>query len=241
MSPQATRCEELSVNLAHVRERIDSACVAAGRAPGDVGLVVVTKFFPETDVRLLAELGVSDVGENREQEARVKSAACAGLGLRWHFIGNLQSNKAAAVAGHADVVESVDRSKLLGGLSRGAHERGHELECLVQVDLDDSPAPARGGAGRGGAQPADVLALAEGVASTDGLVLRGLMAVAPLGRSPAPAFARLAELSERLRQAHPGADRISAGMSGDLEEAVAAGATHVRVGSAILGTRPAIK
>jgi len=232
MSAEARR-EELERNLAGVRARIDRACTAAGREPGSVGLTVVTKFFPASDVRLLAELGVTDVGENRHQEAEAKAAECSDLGLRWHYIGGLQSNKAAAVARYADVVESVDRAKLVGRLAAGAVERGTEVEVLLQVSLDPPGADHRAGA-----DPADVPALAEAVEAADGLRLAGLMAVAPLGEDPAEAFARLAVVRADLLRDHPGADRLSAGMSGDLEQAVAAGATHVRVGSAILGSRP---
>lgn len=228
------RREELTTNLAAVRRRIADACAAAGRDPEDVHLVVVTKFFPESDVRLLADLGVRTLGENRHQEAQAKAAACADLSLSWHFIGSLQSNKAAAVAAYADVVESVDRVKLVGGLDRGAHERGKDLDCLVQVSLDESGAEA----GRGGARPDDVAAVADAIAAAGGLRLRGVMAVAPLGRPAAPAFARLAAIAADVRLAHPDATWISAGMSGDLEEAVEAGATHVRIGSAVLGPRP---
>ncbi|ANH39153.1 hypothetical protein I601_2737 [Nocardioides dokdonensis FR1436] len=230
-----TRREELEANLTRVRARIEAARAAAGRQD-QVDLVVVTKFFPAADVRLLAELGVRRVGENRHQEAEAKAAECADLDLVWHYIGGLQSNKAAAVAGYAGVVESLDRLKLVRGLDRGAAERGTPLEVLVQVSLDPP------GAGhRAGAEPDDVPALAEAVEASEHLRLRGLMAVAPLGEDPAAAFARLAEVRARLVQDHPHADRLSAGMSGDLDEAVAAGATHVRVGSAILGSRPAVR
>lgn len=229
------RRDQLAANLESVRARIDAARAAAGRAD-EVGLVVVTKFFPESDVRLLAELGVSDVGENRHQEASAKAAACADLDLSWHFIGSLQSNKAAAVAAYSDVVESVDRVKLVGPLGRGATERGAVVDCLVQVSLDP-PDPAR----RGGAAEGDVPGIAEAIAATDGLRLRGVMAVAPLGAPPLPAFERLARVAADLRSAHPDADVVSAGMSGDLEEAIRCGATHVRVGSAVLGPRPQIK
>lgn len=232
-----TRAEELSAGLAAVRDRITRAAEAAGRDPASIGLVVVTKFFPASDVRLLADLGVTDVGENRHQEAEAKAAECADLGLRWHFVGGLQSNKAAAVAAYADVVHSVDRPKLVRGLDRGAQERGRPLDCLVQVSLD----PPGAGEGRQGADPDAVPALADAVAGADGLRLRGLMAVAPLGEDPAAAFDRLADAAARLRADHPGATWVSAGMSGDLEQAVAAGATHVRVGSAVLGARPASK
>jgi len=232
-----TRREELAANLARVRERIDAACTAAGRDPGEVGLTVVTKFFPASDVRLLAELGVSDVGENRHQEAAAKAAECADLGLRWHFIGGLQSNKAAAVARYADVVESVGRPKLVGPLGRGAGESDRVVEVLIQVSLDDPNAVGE----RAGAAPRDVPALVERIGAESSLRLCGVMAVAPLGADPAPAFERLAMIAADVRALEPAATRVSAGMSGDLEAAIACGATHVRIGSAILGIRPAIK
>ena len=229
------RREEVAGNLRAVRERIATACAEAGRSADEVTLTVVTKFFPPSDVRLLADLGVTDVGENKHQEAETKAAACADLGLRWHFIGNLQSNKAAAVASYADVVESVDRPKVLTGLTKGAHRRGVRLDCLVQVNLDPD---AGAGTGRGGAAPADVVALAEQVAGAEGLRLRGVMAVAPPGEDPRPAFERLARLADQVRRVDPSATWVSAGMSGDLEAAVQTGATHVRIGSAVLGPRP---
>lgn len=230
------RIDELRAGLDQVHARIAAAARNAGRDPAAVHLVVVTKFFPESDVRLLADLGVTDVGENRHQEAAAKALACADLGLRWHFIGSLQSNKAAAVAAYADVVASVDRAKLLGGLSRGALERGRDLDVLVQVSLDEA-----GATHRGGVAPDQALDLADKVAASPGLQLRGVMAVAPLGADPAAAFARLAVTAAQVRQHHPAADQVSAGMSHDLEEAISAGATHVRIGSAILGNRPTIK
>lgn len=228
------RRAELAANLAAVRGRIAAACADAGRDPGEVDLVVVTKFFPASDVRLLADLGVTDVGENRHQEAQAKAAECADLGLTWHFIGGLQSNKAAAVASYADVVESVDRPKLVHALARGAEER--EVDVLLQVSLDPSDR-----AGRAGADPADLAALAAAVAAAGPLRLRGLMAVAPLGEDPATAFARLADIRSAFLDDHPEATWLSAGMSGDLEQAVHAGATHVRIGSAILGSRPQVQ
>ena len=229
------RRDEVAANLRTVRERIAAACATAGRSADEVTLTVVTKFFPASDVRLLADLGVADVGENRHQEAEAKAAECADLDVRWHFIGNLQSNKAAAVAAYADVVESVDRPKLVAGLTRGAHQRGVVLDCLVQVNLDPD---AGAGTGRGGAAPTDVEALAEQVAAAEGLRLRGVMAVAPPGEDPRGAFERLARLADRVRRVDPSATWVSAGMSGDLEAAVQTGATHVRIGSAVLGPRP---
>jgi PLP dependent protein len=227
------RRDEIKANLTAVRDRIARACARAGRSPEQVTLTVVTKFFPASDVRLLAELGVRDVGENRHQEAETKRAECADLGLTWHFIGGLQSNKAVAVAAYADVVESVDRAKLLNGLTRGAHEAGRTLDVLVQVSLDEDP-----GAGRSGVAPDQAEALAEQVVAAEGLRLRGVMAVAPLGADPVPAFAKLASVAALVRRVDPAATWVSAGMSADLEAAVESGATHVRIGSAVLGSRP---
>lgn len=230
------RRDELAANLQRVRERIDAACAAAGRSPEQLTLVVVTKFFPASDVALLADLGVTDVAENRHQEAGEKVASLdpdVRRRLAVHFVGQLQSNKAAAVTRYADVVQSVDRAKIARALDRAADERDHPLEVTVQVDLSGDDAE------RGGVRPADLPALVEEVAGLEHLRLRGLMAVAPLGADPAPAFATLAELVESTRRDHPDATWMSAGMSGDLEQAIAAGATHLRVGSAILGSRPA--
>ena len=231
-----SRRDELERNLETVRGRIAGACAEAGRPADGVRLVVVTKFFPASDVRLLADLGVTDVGENRHQEAEAKAAECADLDLAWHFIGGLQSNKAAAVAAYAGVVESLDRAKLVAGLERGAQARSEPLDVLLQVSLDTGE-----GAGRSGADPADLEQLARAVDDADHLRLRGLMAVAPLGEDPAPAFARLAVLRQQFLSSHPGAEVLSAGMSNDLEQALAVGATHVRVGSAVLGSRPEVK
>lgn len=231
-----SRRDEIGASLAAVRDRIARACDAAGRDPAGVGLVVVTKFFPASDVRHLADLGVTDVGENRHQEAEAKAAECADLGLRWHFIGGLQSNKAAAVARYAHVVESVDRVKLVRRLDEGAQDRPEPVDCLLQVSLDPP-----GADGRSGADPGDLPAIAEAVDAAGMLALRGLMAVAPLADDPADAFARLAGIHRDFLADHPDATWLSAGMSGDLEQAVQAGATHVRVGSAILGSRPRVK
>lgn len=230
------RRRDLETRLAAVRERIDRACADAGRSSDDLTLIVVTKFFPASDVRLLADLGVRHVGENRHQEAVEKAAECADLGLDWHFIGALQSNKAAAVAGYAAVVQSVDRAKLVGGLSRGALEHEKVLDCLVQVSLDPP-----GADGRSGAEAGAVSALAERILETEGLRLRGVMGVAPLGGDARDAFARLGETASVVRRIAPEATWISAGMSGDLEQAVHGGATHLRIGSAVLGPRPVVK
>lgn len=229
-APESRRAE-----LADALDRTRARIAATGTEPT---LVVVTKFFPAADAATLVDLGVTDIGENRDQEAGPKVAELEATGRRperVHFIGQLQSNKAASVARYADVVESVDRVKIVTALEKGARAAGRRLDVLLQVDLagDDE--------GRGGVLPSGLPALAERVAGSDVLTLRGLMAVAPLGQDPEPAFARLAQLHEALRRDHPGATWLSAGMSGDLEAALAHGATHVRVGSAILGARPAAR
>ena len=240
MTVDDERRGEVEERLATVRARIATACAEAGRAPAEVTLVVVTKYFPAADVRVLHELGVKDIGENRHQEALDKREECSDLELRWHFIGGLQSNKAAAVGGWADVVQSVDRPRLLTGLSRAAAERGAELDVLVQVSLDPpGDGDGDGDSGRSGVAPDGALPLAVQAAGADGLRLRGVMGVAPLGGDPSAAFDRLAEVRDAVRAEVPTATWMSAGMSGDLERAVHAGATHVRVGSAVLGNRPA--
>jgi pyridoxal phosphate enzyme (YggS family) len=227
------RRAELAGRLATVRERIAAACRSAGRDPGEVTLIAVTKTFPASDVRLLAGLGVRDVGENKDQEAAPKAAQCADLAevLTWHFIGQLQTNKAVSVVSYARYVHSVDRPRLVQALGRRARQAGRTVTCLVQVSLDDAP-------GRGGAAQADVPRLAEALAAEENLVLGGIMAIAPLGMPAADAFEALPRLSAIVRKVRAEADIISAGMTGDLAEAIAAGATHVRIGTALLGGRP---
>lgn len=242
MTNDDDRRAELTANLAAVEERLGRACVAAGRTRDEVTLVVVTKTYPASDVRLLAELGVRHVAENRDQEAAPKAEACADLQLTWHFVGQLQTNKVRSVAGYADFVHSVDRLRLVKALSGAAERQGRELGCLLQVGLE----AGSGAAGqRGGAAPDEIPALADAVSAAQGLRLEGLMTVAPLaGRyagKPREAFERLREISRSLQVGHPAANMVSAGMSADLEEAVAAGATHVRVGSAVLGLRPRLR
>lgn len=232
------RTDELAANVAAVRGRIDAACSAAGRDPATVTLVAVTKTWPADDVRRLAGLGVTDVAENRDQEAGDKVAACHDLPLVWHFVGQVQSNKAHSVASYADVVHAVDRGRLVAALDRGAREAGRRLRVLVQVSLaQDSSTEA----GRGGAHPADVSALCAEVAAAEALDLGGVMGVAPLGDDPAPAFARLEEVAGAVRRSYPAATWMSAGMSGDFVAAIHHGATHVRIGSALLGNRPPLR
>jgi len=233
------RLAELSANLATVRSQIAAAAARAGRDPAEITLVAVTKTFPVSDIALLSELGVTDIGENRDAEAAPKAAACAAAGLRlhWHFVGQLQVNKAARVAGYADMVHSVDRVRLAEALGRRAAAAGRVISCLVQVSLDDpDPAGSRGD-GRGGADPAEVPAVAAAIAAQPSLRLAGVMGIAPLGQPARPAYARLRELAQTVRADHPGARVISAGMTADMGEAIAEGATHVRIGTALLGGR----
>ncbi len=230
------RLAELRTSLAAVRAEIAEACAAADRDPSEITLVAVTKTFPVSDIMLLDQLGVTDIGENRDSEAGPKAAACAaaGLAVRWHFVGQLQVNKAASVAGYADTVHSVDRAKLAVALGRRSRAAGRVISCLIQVSLDD---PAQH-PGRGGAVPAEIGDLAAMIAADDSLRLAGVMGIAPLGQPARPAYARLRQIAETVRAAYPGAQVISAGMSADMGEAIAEGATHVRIGTALLGGRP---
>ena len=252
--PSAERRSELEKNLAEVRSRIAVACAAAGRDPGEITLIAITKTRPPADVLLLHELGLTDFGENKGQEAAPKAAACAATladaaaladagvdasagaarsqPLRWHFVGQLQTNKASSVAGYADVVHSVDRVRLVRALGAAARKAGRELTCLVQVDLDTPADPARGGV-----PPGQVREIAEAIEAEQNLILGGVMAIAPLGADPARAFAPLRPCSLAVRAVNPAAAIISAGMSGDLEAAIGNGATHVRIGTALLGAR----
>jgi len=223
---------DLAERLAEVDAGIADAARAAGRDPGAITRIVVTKFHPVSVVEELYRLGVRDIGENRQQEFSEKAAASVALeGLRWHFIGQAQSNKVRAIRAAASVVHSVDRTKIADALDAAADAEAPALDVLLQINLTDDPA-------RGGVAPADLERLAEHVGGCRTLRLRGVMAVAPLGEEPAPAFTRLAEYAERVRAIAPDATWISAGMTADHPEAIAAGATHLRIGSAITGPRP---
>lgn len=215
---------DLEARLASVTAEVAQAARDAGRNPAEITTIVVTKFHPAALVRQLADLGVSDFGESRHQEAQPKIAELADLAATWHFIGQVQSKKARQVRSYVDVIHSVDRPSLVDALAGGP------LDVFIQVNLTDDPA-------RGGAQPDDLASLSERVASTEGLKLRGLMAVAPLDSEPRREFARVRTLSERLRAAHPEASGLSMGMSGDFREAILEGATHLRIGTAITGNR----
>jgi len=221
---------DLAARLSAIDERIADAARLAGRDPQEITRIVVTKFHPASLVRELAALGVGDVGENRQQELSAKTAELDDLDVRWHFIGQAQTNKAAAIRRSADAVHSLDRERLADALHRAAEDDAI-VDVLVQVNLTDDP-------GRGGVAPEAARALAEHVLTLPSLRLRGVMAVAPLDEDPAPAFARLRAISDDVRTVEPEATWISAGMTGDFVEAISAGATHLRIGSAITGPRP---
>jgi pyridoxal phosphate enzyme (YggS family) len=239
------RLAELAARLDATRTRIAAACAAAGRDPAEITLIAITKTYPASDVLALASLGLTDFGENRDQEAAPKAAAvsAAGQPVTWHFVGQLQTNKANRVARYADFVHSVDRVRLVRALGAAARAAGRGLTCLVQVNLDpdaeDSGALAAGHEqqARGGAPTATVTQVAEAIEAEEGLTLGGLMAVAPLGMDPGTAFAPLRKLSDAVRSVNPSATLVSAGMSGDLEAAIECGATHLRIGTALLGDR----
>jgi hypothetical protein len=244
------RPAELAARLAATRSRIAAACAAAGRDPAEITLIAVTKTYPASDVLALAGLGLTDFGENRDQEAEPKAAAvsAAGQPVSWHFIGQLQTNKANSVARYADFVHSVDRIRLVRALGTAARAADRELTCLVQVSLDPggldpdgadcrTPAAGRAEQARGGVPPAMLAEVAAAIEAEEGLTLGGLMAVAPLGTDPGTAFAPLRRLSDTIRSVNASATLVSAGMSGDLEAAIECGATHLRIGTALLGDR----
>lgn len=219
--------EGLADRLRAVQDGIADACRAAGRDASETTLIVVTKFHPASLVSALADLGVCDVGENRHQEAQAKAAELSGLDLNWHYIGQLQTKKARQAAQYASAIHSIDRARLVDALA-GADRT---VDAFLQINLTDDP-------GRGGAAPSEIESLTEQVLGTPTLRLRGVMAVAPLDEAAASAFERLAGYSDRVRALAPEATAISAGMTHDYAEAIAAGATHLRIGSAITGNRP---
>ena len=235
------RRDELAATVVRVSDRIVAACAAVGRDPAGVRLLAVTKTFPAADVALLADLGLRDIAEAHDQEAAAKVAEVNALApsvpVRWHMVGRLQRNKSRSVARWAMQVQSVDSVRLADALDRAARaaqeagEREDTVGVLVQASLDGDPM-------RGGCPLPELEALADRVAAAPGLRLEGVMGVAPLGVAPEMAFAELAAAAQRLRRTHPGAAELSAGMSGDLEQAIAQGSTCVRVGTALLGDRP---
>ena len=234
------RRDQLAEALTAVRARIDAAAHAAGRDPAGIKLLAVTKTFPASDAALLTDLGMLDLGENREQEGSAKAAELAELRpdtqVRWHLMGRLQRNKTRSAVGWADEIQSVDSERLANALEHAvalawaAHDRHGPLDVLAQVSIDGDP-------NRGGCPIENLPRLADVLARSGELSLLGLMAIAPLSMAPEAAFERLAKAADRLRNDHPHATELSAGMSGDLEQAIRYGSTCVRVGTALLGAR----
>lgn len=232
-APDARRAD-IADALSTVQARVTAAATSAGRQPGEITLVAVTKTYPATDAAVLVRLGVTELGENRVDDLRAKAPEVTSG--HWHFVGQLQTNKVNRLVGVAGLVavHSVDRASLVSALGAAVarQDRPVPLECFLQVDLDPVPQPGRGGAG-----PGEVAGLAAAIAGTPGLRLAGVMAVAPRDRDPDDAFTELAGISDLLRRDHPDAVAVSAGMSSDLEAAIRHAATHVRVGAALLGRR----
>ena len=231
----SNRLADIQSNLEKINSRIAQACSRSKRNISEITLIAVTKTYPASDVDLLKQLGIENVGENKDQEASGKISQVKEK-FSWHFIGQLQSNKAKSVVTYAELVHSVDRLSLAKELQKSASAIAKKQKVLIQVDLDQSgPDPSRGGV-----WPADLAALAQFMSQSENLELTGLMSVAPLGENPSKAFERLAQIRSDFLKNYPNAVILSAGMSEDLEAAIEHGATHLRIGSALLGERPKI-
>lgn len=231
----SNRLANIQSNLEKINSRIAQACSRSKRNISEITLIAVTKTYPASDVDLLKQLGIENVGENKDQEASGKISQVKEK-FSWHFIGQLQSNKAKSVVTYAELVHSVDRLSLAKELQKSASAIAKKQKVLIQVDLDQSgPDPSRGGV-----WPADLAALAQFISQSENLELTGLMSVAPLGENPSEAFERLAQIRSDFLKNYPNAVILSAGMSEDLEAAIEHGATHLRIGSALLGERPKI-
>jgi pyridoxal phosphate enzyme (YggS family) len=227
-----SRKDQILSNLELVKERITSAAQAAGRSPSEITLIAVTKTFPVSDLEILYELGVRNFGENRDQEAAPKVSALP-ADITWHFQGGIQSNKLKSISNWASVIHSVDKFKYAQMISQ--FSVGKTKEIFIQVSLDSLPQS------REGVDPADLMQLAEQIMSLPNLQVKGLMAVAPLDQPTEQAFVRLQQIQQKFIQLYPAASSLSSGMSGDYELAISLGATHVRIGSSILGNRSPIK
>ena len=231
----SNRLKDIQSNLEKINTRIAEACSRSKRNISEITLIAVTKTYPASDVDLLKQLGIENVGENKDQEAAGKISQVKEK-FSWHFIGQLQSNKAKSVVTYADLIHSVDRLSLAKELQKSASAIAKKQKVLIQVDLDQSGPDAS----RGGVWPADLAELAQFISQSENLGLAGLMSVAPLGENPSEAFQRLAQIRSDFLKNYPNALILSAGMSEDLEAAIEHGATHLRIGSALLGERPKI-
>lgn len=227
-----SRKDQILSNLELVKAKISAAAKAAGRAPSEITLIAVTKTFPVSDLEILYELGVRNFGENRDQEAAPKVGVLP-ADITWHFQGGIQSNKLKSISNWASVIHSVDKFKYAQMISQ--FSVGKTKEIFIQVSLDTLPQS------REGVDPADLMQLAEQIMSLPNLEVKGLMAVAPLDQPTEQAFVRLQQIQQKFIQLYPAASSLSSGMSGDYELAISLGATHVRIGSSILGNRSPIK
>jgi len=227
-----SRKDQIHLNLELVKEKISAAAQAAGRSPSEITLIAVTKTFPVSDLEILYELGVRNFGENRDQEAAPKVGVLP-ADITWHFQGGIQSNKLKSISNWASVIHSVDKFKYAQMISQ--FSVGKTKEIFIQVSLDTLPQS------REGVDPADLMQLAEQIMSLPNLEVKGLMAVAPLDQPTEQAFVRLQQIQQKFIQLYPAASSLSSGMSGDYELAISLGATHVRIGSSILGNRSPIK
>ena len=218
------RRSEIATNLETVRDQISKAVISAGRSLDEITLIAVTKTFPASDVEILKDLGVSNFGENRDADAAPKAAVISGT---WHFQGQIQSNKLKSITSWANVIHSLDELRHFEVIEKSAP---HPLDIFCQVSLDGSE-------GRGGVSEQKLYELAQAIEKSATHTLQGLMAVAPLGVEPSVAFSKLSAIHKAFMADFPRANKLSAGMSGDFKEAIAHGATHIRVGSSILGSR----
>lgn len=229
--PEQVGVGEVSSRLRAVRARIAAAARAAGRDPADIRLVAISKFHPLEKIAAAHAAGQVDIGESRAQELDAKLASDPPPGVRWHFVGRLQRNKVGMVAGRVVLIHSVDRPRLADAVASHMQSLDGIQDVLIQVNVV-------GEERKGGCAPADLPALAERIAVLDGVRAVGLMTIPPLDGDPGAVFAQLRAMRSRLAAEHPSVRELSMGMSGDLEAAVVAGATIVRVGTAIFGPRP---
>ena len=226
-----SRVDEISANLEKVNEQIKLAAASANRLSEDITLVVVTKTFPVSDIEILYSLGIRDFGENRDQEASAKIGLLP-KDVRWHFQGQIQSNKLKSITSWASYIHSVDQLKYAQMISD--YSAGNKKPIFMQVSLDKPPQS------RSGVNPSELLELAGAISALPGIRLQGLMAVAPVNSPAEQAFAELEDIRSDFLSTFPDAKSLSIGMSGDYQIAIKYGATHIRIGSSILGIRSPI-
>jgi pyridoxal phosphate enzyme (YggS family) len=226
-----SRVDEISANLEKVKEQIKLAAASVNRLSDDITLVAVTKTFPVSDIEILYSLGIRDFGENRDQEASAKVGLLP-KDVRWHFQGQIQSNKLKSITSWASFIHSVDQLRYAQMISD--YSAGNEKPIFMQVSLDKPPQS------RSGVNPSELLELAGGISALPGIRLQGLMAVAPVNSPAEQAFAELEDIRSDFLSTFPAAKSLSIGMSGDYQIAIKYGATHIRIGSSILGIRSPI-